>query len=150
MLEFITSQKGTRKLVVLGYLFTKNANGSDDKEFWRCEVRTCKARIHTRGDSILLEVGVHNHTVIHGRVSVERTRQNMKRRAEVTEESTRSIIHNELLNVQLVEAHLLPSRASISRDVRRHRQNNRPIFTRLQTIQIRKAVSYFFEFTMKT
>jgi hypothetical protein len=67
MLEFITSLKGTRKLVVLGYLFTKNANGSDGKEFWRCEVRTCKARVHTRDDFMLLEVGVHNHTVIHGR-----------------------------------------------------------------------------------
>jgi hypothetical protein len=75
---------------------------------------------------MLLEVGVHNHTVIHGRVSVEATRHSMKLRAETTEEPTRSIVQNELLNIPDASAHLLPSKAAMSRDVRRHRQQNGP------------------------
>ena len=126
MLEFITSQKGTRKLVVLGYLFTNNKDGSDGKEFWRCDIRTCKARVHTRGNFILLEIGIHNHTVIHGRITVEATRSRMKRRAETTEEATRSIVHNELLQIPDTAAHLLPRRETLARDVRRHRQKAGP------------------------
>ena len=113
MLEFITSQKGTRKLVVLGYLFTKNKDGSDGKEFWRCDIRTCNARVHTRGNVILLEYGVHNHTVIHGRITVEATRSRMKRRAETTKETTRSIVQNELLQIPDTAAHLLPRRETL-------------------------------------
>lgn len=122
MLEFVTSQKGTRKLVVNGSLFNKQSDGSEDKELWRCERRTCKARIHTRANTIVMEVGLHNHVVTHGQVEVERARSNMKRRAETTEESTRSIVQNELLTVPVDVAHLLPKRPTLSRDVRRHRQ----------------------------
>ena len=122
MLEFVTSQKGTRKLVVQNYLFTKNTDGSDGKELWRCERRTCKARLHTQANAIVREVGVHNHMVIHGQVEVEKARASMKRRAETTDEATRSIVQNALLNVPIAAAHLLPKRPTITRDVRRHRQ----------------------------
>lgn len=122
MLEFVTSQKGTRKLVDQGYLYTKNTDGSDGKELWRCDKRTCKARLHTQANAIICRVGVHNHTVMHGQVEVETARANMKRRGETTEESTRSIVQNELMRVKIGAAHLLPKLQTLSRDVRRHRQ----------------------------
>ena len=50
----------------------------------------------------------------------------MKRRAETTEEATRSIVHNELLQIPDTAAHLLPRRETLSRDVRRHRQKAGP------------------------
>lgn len=126
MLEFITSQKGTRKLVAQGYLFTKQKDGSDGKEIWRCERRTCKARVHTKNLEIIYEVGTHSHTVTHGQVEVEAARANMKRRGETTEEATRSIIQNELMSVPVAVAQLLPQRTTLSRDVRRHRQKAGP------------------------
>ena len=122
MLKFVTSQKGTRKLISQGFLFTKHIDGSDGKEIWRCERRSCKARLHTQMNSIVLEVGAHNHTVTHGQVEVETARANMKRRAESAEEATRSIVQNELLNVPIGASHLLPKRPTLSRGVRRHRQ----------------------------
>jgi len=126
MLEFITSQKGYRKLVISGFIFTKNSIGSDGKELWRCEIKTCHARAHTRDEKIIRELGYHNHAVTHGRVEVEATRCSMKRRAETTEEGTRSIVQNELLNIPGNLAHLIPRRETLSRDVRRHRQKAGP------------------------
>ena len=99
MLTFVTSQKGTRKLISHGFLFTKHIDGSDGKEIWRCERRSCKARLHTQMNSIVLEVGAHNHTVTHGQVEVKTARANMKRSAKSSEEATRSIVQNELLKL---------------------------------------------------
>ena len=126
MLEFVTSQKGTRKLVVQGYLFTKHSDGSDGKIFWRCENRTCKARVHTQENQIVHEVETHNHTVTHGKVEVERARASMKRRGGTTEETTRLIVQNELMNVPVSAAHLFPKRTTLAQDVRRHRQKIGP------------------------
>src|SRR5688572_15077134 len=107
MLAFVTSQKGTSKLIVEGYIFTKHSDGTDGKLLWRCEKRTCKARVHTKDNEIVHKVETHNHTVTHGQVEVERARAGMKRRGETTEETTRSIVHNELMNVPVSAAHLL-------------------------------------------
>ena len=111
MLEFVTSQKGTRKLIVQGYFFTKHSVNGDGKSLWRCEKRTCTARVHTKDDEIVHEVATHNHTVTHGQVEVERARAGMKRRGETTEETTRSIVQNELMNVPVSAAQLLPKRS---------------------------------------
>jgi hypothetical protein len=122
MLRFVPSQKGGRKLVLDGFMYQKEKDGSDNKEIWRCEVRTCKARVHSAEDRLVIQYGEHNHTVVHGKVLVETVRASMKRRGESTEETTRSIVNNELLSLPVTVAHLLPTRSSLSRDVRRHRQ----------------------------
>ena len=59
-------------------------------------------------------------------MQVERARANMKRRAETTEEATRSIVLNELMNIPVSAAHLLPQRTTLARDVRRNRQKEEP------------------------
>jgi FLYWCH zinc finger domain len=122
MLRFVPSQKGGRKLVLDGFLYQKEKDGSENKEIWRCEVQTCKARVHSVGDRLVSQYGDHNHTVVHGKVLVETARGSMKHRGETTEEATRSIVHNELLAVPVTFAHLLPKKSSLSRDVQRHRQ----------------------------
>ncbi|KAL3876563.1 hypothetical protein ACJMK2_034401 [Sinanodonta woodiana] len=96
MLEFVTSKKGSRKLVV-------------------------QVRVHTKDDEIVYEVATHNHTLTYGQVEVERAQAGMTRRGE-TEETTRSIVQNELMNVPVSAAHLLSKRTTFARDVRRHRQ----------------------------
>ncbi|KAL3885701.1 hypothetical protein ACJMK2_025747 [Sinanodonta woodiana] len=121
MLEFAASQKINRKLIVQGYIFTKHSENNDGKSLWRCEKRTCTARVHIKDDEIIHEVATHNHTLTHGQVEVERARSGMKRRGETTEETTRPIVKNELMNVPISAAHILPKRTTLSRDVRRHR-----------------------------
>ena len=76
-MEFITSQKNTRKLKILNFLFTKHRDGSDGVEIWRCEVRTCRRRVHTRNNRIVHENGEHNHAVVHGKAEIEQTRSIM-------------------------------------------------------------------------
>jgi hypothetical protein len=71
MLRFITSQKGARKLVLDGYMFQKEKDGSNNKEIWRCEIRTCKARAHSKADQLVNQHGAHNHAVVHGKSEVE-------------------------------------------------------------------------------
>ena len=57
MLEFVTSQKGTRKLVVNGFMFTKHKIGGKGQEIWRCESRSCQFRMHTFNDDVVKELG---------------------------------------------------------------------------------------------
>ena len=124
-MEFITSQKNTRKLKLLNFLFTKHRDGSDGVEIWRYEVRTCRRRVHTRGDRIVRESGDHNHAVVHGKFEVEHTRSLMRLDAANSVQPTRSVINRGLLNVAVEVSNLLPRKESLARDVRRHRQRSR-------------------------
>lgn len=122
MAKFIPSQKGHRKLVIDEYLFTKESNGAQNKEYWVCEVRRCPSRVHILSDVVIKGPTEHNHAPRHGKAAVEEVRAHMKQRAEVTEERTRQIVHQALAQVNLNHAHHLPSRATLTRDVCRHRQ----------------------------
>ena len=121
MLEFLTSQKGTKKLVLNSFLFTKHRPGLNVSEIWRCEVRTCRVRIHSKHNDLISTVNKHNHAAFHGKTAVANVRTAMKRRAEETKEPTRRIVQQALTLVSAADAHLLLSRDTLSRDVKRHR-----------------------------
>jgi hypothetical protein len=80
--------------------------------------------LHTKDDVVLQAPTAHNHAPKHGKAAVDTVRSQMKQRAEQTEEGTRQIVHQSLTQVSVQHAHLLPSRATLSRDVCRHRQKN--------------------------
>jgi len=119
------SQKGTRKLKIDGFLFTKHRDGQDGKIIWRCESRTCGARVHSRNDRLLQQVGDHNHAIQHGKAEIESVRSEMKEFAKQRQEPTRVIVQRGVSAVPVGLANLLPSRDVLSRDVRRHRQSVR-------------------------
>ena len=121
-MEFITTQKNTRKLKILNFMFTKHRDGSDDVEIWRCEVRTCRKRVHTRNNRIVHENGEHNHAVVHGKAEVEETRALMRNNAATLEQPTRVVVNRALLNIPVELSNLIPGRDSLARGVRRHRQ----------------------------
>jgi hypothetical protein len=56
-MELIQTQKNTQKLLHQNYRFTREKYGVQGKIIWRCENRTCKARMHTLGDQVLKEPG---------------------------------------------------------------------------------------------
>jgi len=123
MAKFISSQKGNRKLVLGDYMYTKKREGSNGKEVWVCETRTCQSIVHTLDDAIVKSSTEHNHAPIHSKVKISEVRLNMKRRAEETEESPRLVFQQSLTQVSLEDAHHLPSRATLTRDICRRRQN---------------------------
>lgn len=123
MLRFFDSQKGNRKLSLSNFLYTKEKSASDRKTIWRCEKRTCKARLHlSHNDEIVFGPTAHLHAPIHGKYSVAVARSNMNRRARESMETTRQIIQQGLAEVSVENAHLLPSRENVSRVIRHHRQ----------------------------
>ena len=87
-------------------MFVKHRSGAGGKEIWKCDVRTCHARVHTLNDNVVLEHGEHDHAPVHGKVAV--ARENMRQRAENTEEGTRHIVQHTLRQVSIQHAHLLP------------------------------------------
>ena len=121
MAKFIESQKGKRKLILGEYMYTKEKNGADGKEIWVRELRSCKSRIHTKAHDIVQQPTEHNHAPRHWKAAVAEVLADMKKCAEETEQGTRQIVHQSLTQVNLEHAHHLPSRATLSHDVRRHR-----------------------------
>ena len=65
----------------MNFIFTKHEDESDDVEIWRCEVRTCRRRVHTRNNGIGYANGEHNHAVVHSKAEVEETSALMRNRA---------------------------------------------------------------------
>src|SRR6478609_8438421 len=112
MAKFIVSQKGHKKLVVDEYIFTRQRTGINNKVYWICEVRTCRSRVQTVADVVIKAPTEHNHAPLHGKVAVEEMREGMKRRAEVTEEKTRQIVHSSMTSIKLDHAHLLPGKGT--------------------------------------
>ena len=88
MAEYVKYQKGKRKLCSSPFMFVKASDGADNKETWKCEIRTCKARVHTKNDIVTYACGVHNHAPVHGKVVVAKARAEVKQRTEDTEEKT--------------------------------------------------------------
>ena len=65
-MEFITSNKGSLKLLYQGFSYVKQKDLVDNVVSYECVRRrsangTCKARIHIRDDEVVGEVGDHTH-----------------------------------------------------------------------------------------
>ena len=108
MAGFVKSQKGKRKLCLGEFMFVRVRDGAGNKEIWKCDVRTCNARVHTKNSVVICERGVHNLASVHDKVAVTKIRADMKQRAEDTEEKTRHIVQHTLTQVSIQHAHLLP------------------------------------------
>ena len=63
MPEYIFSKKNKPKFTYNGYLLVFDKHGKKDPiiKFWRCEKNSCKARIHTKDDVVIIEINEHSH-----------------------------------------------------------------------------------------
>ncbi|XP_068219660.1 uncharacterized protein pre-mod(mdg4)-N [Palaemon carinicauda] len=124
MPRLIASTKNGMKLVDdVNYIYNKlktSKNGS--KQYWQCEDRLCKARVHTYvgdGDNkIVKSVGEHNHSATAVRVA----HHQMKIMSESTQDTPRTIICKETQSMNVCAISELPSVSSLSRSIRRWRQ----------------------------
>jgi hypothetical protein len=128
MLEFVTSQRGQRKLVVDGFLFERQKDGAFSTVIWKCDRhKGCKARITTQDDDIAQSMLVHNHERPEGKILVDEARNEIKRLARTTEEKPRTIISRVLSRLPVdIAAANLPSFDSIGRSIRQIRQRETP------------------------
>ena len=136
-MEFSKSQRGKDKLTLDGYMYTKEKNGFE-KVIWKCEVRTCRKRVHTNGQVVLHQINEHTHAPTHGKTHVAAARHVMKQHALASEEPTRQVMQHALQQVPVEYAHLLPSNDSLRRGIRRHRNKAEPaadILTYQNTIE---------------
>jgi hypothetical protein len=94
--EFSTTSKGKRLLIIEGNAYTLNKDRGGVK-YWRCKERTCPATVHTDGNDHLVSHGSdHNHFATPEHIELLQFRHGVKRRV-LAESIPMSHIHNSLV-----------------------------------------------------
>ena len=125
-MEYITSNKGGRKLAFENNIYIKQKVLSNGAVCWECNQRrtanTCKAKIHVLNDQVIRRVNEHTHNGNSATVEASKICSQMKKRARETEEPPQQIISIAvgLINDQASAA--MPAVHHIRRDLRRQRQ----------------------------
>ena len=91
----IQSEKGNKKLVDKeNYVYQKHKENADgSKIYWRCEKRSCKARLHSDVSFHALKyIGNHNHSTTAAEVSAKVAYANIKERTIASQTPSRLII----------------------------------------------------------
>ena len=100
-MEFITSSKGGRKLVIEGYIYCKNKSLTNGSSCWECEERRskngCNARVTLyENEEIIKEPSEHKHPPKPENIAVGKIRSNMRRMANETTSTPNIIIGDQL------------------------------------------------------
>ena len=79
-----------------GYSYTKHRMTQDVTQ-WHCIQRgVCKARLHTKGDSVICKKNVHTHGSNSDVFETYRVKAGMKRKASETQEGTHYILSSSI------------------------------------------------------
>ena len=141
-LKFTTTEKGKPCILENGYTYTKHRvyNGTFQ---WHCvERKSCRARIHTNGTSILKKTNEHTHEPNSKIFHCNEVKAGLKRKAADTQEPTHSIVASEISKLGEESAVYLPRLDSLKRSIcrsRRRAENVPSEPTSLQTLQIPEA-----------
>ena len=95
-MEYITSNKGGRKLAFENSIYIKQKVLSNAAVCWECKQRrtanTCKTKIHVLNDQVIRRLNEHTHNGNSATVEASKIHQQMKKRARETEETPQQII----------------------------------------------------------
>ena len=87
-MEYITSNKGGRKLAFENSIYIKQKVLSNRAVCWECKQRrtanTCKAKIHVLNGQVICRVNEYTHNGNSATVEASKRRQQMKKRARET------------------------------------------------------------------
>ncbi|CAK8697796.1 unnamed protein product [Clavelina lepadiformis] len=121
-MEFISSEKGKRKLALNGFMYVRNKT-KNGVTYWRCEdYLKCKSRVSTaEDDSLMRTPSEHSHPPNPARVIVARAKASMRDRAVKSDERTSNIIQSETQDISLTTAGALPKKTSLQRMIQRKR-----------------------------
>lgn len=128
VLQFVTSEKGKKKLLVNGYLFYKD-KVADPKTYWKCEnfqTTKCKARITTLDETIAAGNTEHNHAADAAKVECDKILNTVKDIARTTRDAPHVILSNVSVGVGVAVAGRLPCMASIKKTIRQVRAKENP------------------------
>ena len=114
-------------------------NSDETKTYWRCVVRSCKARIHTVNDAVTTHHNEHNHGSSAAEIRAQEAMSQLKTTSVSTYEPSRSLIGETLVNENEYSLSKLPSFSSMGRNIRRWRQkahNAPPIPRQINNFEI--------------
>ena len=94
-MEFITTQKGGKAVLLDGCRYTLNRSMDDGRTYWRYSNRQCSARLILHNSALIEQTGDHSHPVDRCDGIVEKLKSNMKRALE--EVTPISSIYNDTL-----------------------------------------------------
>ena len=117
--RLVSSSKGTNKLSHDGKLYIFH-RGIFKKE-WRCEIRTCKARVHSVDDWIVKMSGEHFHSKENGKEEVAIAKENLRKRARETHDNPHIAIGEETSSLSEAAKSLLPSQHALKLMYKRQR-----------------------------
>ena len=128
-MEFITSNKGSLKLLYQGFSYVKQKDLVDNVVSYECVRRRsangkCIARIYIRDDEIVGEVGDHSHHTHQPNPAGTETLKvvaAMKHRVRTTQETPQQIIADSVTRLHPAAAPQLPTMHNIRRNIRLHR-----------------------------
>ena len=100
-MEFITSSKGRKKLVIEGYVYCKNKSLTKGSSCWECKERRrkngCNARVTLdENEEIIKGPSEYKHSSKLENMAVGKIRSNMRRMAYETTSSPNIIIGDQL------------------------------------------------------
>ena len=106
------------------YIYTKNKESADRlKIYWRCENRSCKARLHTDENYIeIKKFGTHNHASTAAEVNARTAVSNIKAKSISSRDAPRSIIAGEVEKLNECALSQIPQLEQLSKNIRRWRQ----------------------------
>ena len=139
-MEFAESQRGGRKLLWNGYIYTYQKELANQVTSWECVLRRsgqCKARIKlSMSDEFLEAVNEHTHAPSATSCELAQIRSNIKRKSETTHDTTQQILTVELQNISDDAAVHLPIVGNLRHTIRSQRQtrNHYPIQTSREEI----------------
>ena len=126
-MEFITSSKGRRKLVIEGYLYCKNKSLTNGSSCWECKERRrkngCNARVTLdENEEIIKGPSDYKHPPKLENIAVGKIRSNMKRMANETTSSPNITIGDQLQGASGETMAKLPKLDTLRRCIRRQNQ----------------------------
>ena len=121
----IQSTRGGKKLVDdLNYTYEKHRTNADgSKIYWRCDVKSCSARLHTSTEEndykVLNRIAEHQHSSCETKPKVCEALTKLKSTALSSQETSRSLIATTSTSLSENERAQLPSVSSLSRNFRK-------------------------------
>lgn len=129
--ETVPSIRGNNKILLNGYVYVKQKLLANNVISYECERRRgkgigmsqCKAKVKLNSDlSVVGYLNEHSHAADDARVEVLKVRENIKRRAEQTDETPQQILGQELQQLsQGAAVQMVPLR-HVRRYIRLHKQ----------------------------
>ena len=127
-MEFITTEKGRRKIIRNGYMYTYQKGLANMVTSWECVARRsgmCNAKIKlSENDEFLAETNEHTHPPNPIQCEVVKVKSGIKRLAENSIHPSQQILAEETAGISEGAAINLPSINTLRRNIRSIRQEN--------------------------